>query len=324
MLRLLIIEAEDTQAEIFQLALDEHFEIKRAHDFASAKLLIKDCDIVISDWQINQQTAACLASKVKKHQHDKFPVLIVVSQDNRESSMIAAYNNGATFYITRPYKVIQFTECVLAVKSQIETLAQIRHDREQTALSTQTALGQCTLYGMGMDLTASLIKAKDEATLAKKLLGGLRLNGIHAAIEMTYQDTRTIYDSDDKQGDENLEEVFSVLRGQGRCYRFGQRCILTEGDMSLLLKHVVHTEDDLYETTLDVCYKVLMVAQSHYVNLRERHVLEHTQHEIARLIEGSQQQVRSRTVTYEEDTDGRDQDTATAPGRARLLDMERF
>ena len=94
--------------------------------------------------------------------------------------------------------------------------------------------------------------------------------------------------------------------------------------MSLLLKHVVHTEDDLYETTLDVCYKVLMVGQSHYVNLRERHVLEHTQHEIARLIEGSQQQVRSRTVTYEEDTDGRDQDTATAPGRARLLDMERF
>jgi len=326
MLRLLIIEADDTQSEIYQMALDEYFTIERVADFSAASELIPHSDIVISDWEIGAQNVACLATHFTKQQPDDLPVLIVVTTDNRESSMIQAYNNGASFYITRPYKVIQFTESVLAVKNQIETVAQIRRDREQTALSTKTAIGQCTLYGMGMDLASALVLSRDMPAMAKKMLSTLRLNGIHAAVELRDTQNRILLDSDEKECDETLAETFSVLKHQGTCYRFGRRCMLTEGDMSLLLKHVVHSEDDLYETTIDVCRKLLVIAHAHYCQWRHREALQDTQAQIINLITANETETRARGL---EDLTGM-LDTTSAPDEnheirgARLLDLERF
>ena len=330
MLKLLLIEPDDTQADIYEMALDEYFLISRAANFEAATSLISQHDIVISDFAVGGEKITAWHRFFNNTDPGALPVLIVVTADTREASMIDAYNNGASFYITKPYKVIQFTESVLAVKNQIETLGQMRRDREETALSTQEAINQCRIYGMGMDLAAALVTTDSMTALSKKLLSTLKLNGIHCALEFRDLDQQHQFNCDDRDCEDNLAETFAVLKHQGTCYRFGRRCIINEGDVSLLIKHIAHGDEALYETIIDVCVKALIVAHAHYCQLRHKQALQETQLAVLELINAQDTQTGERGLKQlagrldKTVSDMTEAENKKVPGGARLLDMERF
>ena len=330
MLNLLLIEPDDIQADIFEMALDEYFSITRVAYFTAATPLITQSDIVISVFAVGDDKVTGLHRFFNNTELGALPVLLVVTDDSREASMIEAYNHGASFYITKPYKVIQFTESVLAVKNQIETLGQMRRDREETALSTQEAIHQCRIYGMGMDLAASLVTTDSMPLLSKKILSTLKLNGIHCALEFRDLDQQHQFNCDDRDCEDNLAETFAVLKNQGTCYRFGRRCIINESDVSLLIKHVAHSEEALYETIIDVCVKTLIIAHAHYCQLRHKQALQETQLAVLELINAQDTQTGERGLKQlagrlDKTVSGMSETSEKkAPGGARLLDMERF
>ena len=178
MLNVLLVDNDDTQLEIYSLALNSYFNVQTCHNFIDAQSIIEqeDIHIVLCEWSINGINAGQLQPLLKREKNYTFPVVVVVSEDNSESSMVAAFNSGATFYFTKPYMVVQFTENLLTLKNQIETYRTFESQVKSSEAQTRSAMSEKSVYEMGMGLLASLTEDEQVDDVARRILRGLRLH----------------------------------------------------------------------------------------------------------------------------------------------------
>lgn len=272
---MLIVESDEIQAEIYHLSLSEEFDVEITSDFDSAKSIISDnsFDIILCDWVIADRKATVLVTEEHKTNHLHTPIIVVVTEDSREPSMIEAYNGGVSYYITKPYKVIQFTETLLSLKSQLNTIRQMRADNQQTLQATKCALSQAAIYGLGMDILAQANHASDIREVARVTLSALKLHGVHAAIEFRDVNNPQHFDTDLSACDDTTVKVFSVLRKQGRIFRFGRRLMFNDEDVSLLIKHIANRDVDIYDAVLDMGAKLLPTLNERYRGLMQQQAL---------------------------------------------------
>lgn len=254
MLNVLLVDNDDTQLEIYSLALNSYFNVQACHNFIDAQSIIEqeDIHIVLCEWSINGINAGQLQPLLKREKNYTFPVVVVVSEDNSESSMVAAFNSGATFYFTKPYMVVQFTENLLTLKNQIETYRTFESQVKSSEAQTRSAMSEKSVYEMGMGLLASLTEDEQVDDVARRILRGLRLHGIHGAIQFRVQQKVFTFDTDMTEGDENLQGVFSVLQKQGAVYCFGQRVMFNNGNVSLLIKHIANEFEQKRESVISM------------------------------------------------------------------------
>ena len=281
-MQLLVIESDPTQAEIYELSLAEHFSITTVPNFSEAKAQLQNntFHVVISDWTIGDSHLSAISDVTEQTGPGSLPVLVVVTEDSRESSMIEAFNNGVSYYITKPYKVIQFTEMIVSLKTQLTIIDQMRHDNEQITATTRTAISQSAIYGSGMEIISKLNSARNESDMAKLILRALRLNGIHCAMAFYSGDKTLCLDTDLAPCDETVEKVFSVLRDQGRIYRFGRRLMINDENVSLLVKHVTNDDNILHDAILDMGAKLVPAINTRYVSLMQEQALLDTHNDI--------------------------------------------
>ncbi|MCW8108165.1 response regulator [Alteromonas ponticola] len=275
MFNLLIVEPDDTQAEIYELALSEHFNLSRVEDFTTAIKVLKAThhQLVICEWQIAQQTADQLGQCVVEKGQFSEPIIIVVAKEDSEDAMAQAFQGGVSYYFTKPYKIIQFTENILALKKGIEAI----HGATQQAFdfqeATQSALNQASVYGIGMDLAASVSKATDSQSIAEKVLPTLAESGIHCALALRSESQVEYFDTHLEPCDETTENVFKVLHDKGRIYRFGRRIMLNEKDVSLLIKNIRATDPEVFDSVLDMGAKLITAISTQHVKLLQQQAL---------------------------------------------------
>lgn len=260
-MKLLLVENDDVQAEIYHLSLSESFDISTTHSFEAAQqaLATSNFDIIVCNWEIDNLNATCLAANTHRDDPLITPIIVVVSEDNRESSMIQAYNGGVSYYITKPYKVIQFTETLFALKHQLLTVRQMRADNQQKAADTLSAKTDSALYELGISILAETVKARSIPDIAKATINAFRLNGVQVAMEFRDGSRPVHFDTNLLPCDDTTVKVFSVLRRQGSTYRFGRRTLFNSADVSLLIKHVADKSGGAHDTLLSMC-KMLVPA----------------------------------------------------------------
>lgn len=286
-MKLLIVEKDEVQSEVYRLAFSEHFELYTATSLKDAKAVLRaqDISIIITDWQLGDQTAAALSDIIEPAAETGEPVIVVVSEDMRESSMIAAFNSGVSHYITKPYNIISFTETVISIKNQIAIIAQMSKDNSKNRAAARTALSQASIYGTGMEITAALNRTADIRAMAKTVLTTLRFNGVHAALQYREDDEITTFDTDLSDCDETTLKVFEVLHNQGRIYRFGRRLMLNDEHVSLLVKHVAKDDPVLYDAILDMGAKLVPAINARFTSLRQQRALVQTHSDVEKILE---------------------------------------
>lgn len=279
---LLIVEDDSIQIEIYQLAFGESFTVHVASSITAAVDVIKThaISIVICEWQLETTATSALFEQIDTSHPMSLPVVIVVSDCADDAEMRKAFSAGASHYITKPYNIISFTETVLGVKHQIETVRQMHKDNVNTREAAQTAMSQAAIYGTGMEIISALNGCYDIHSMAKTLLTTLRFNGVHAAIQYRDDDTVTSFDTDMTLCDETTEKVFSVLHSQGRIYRFGKRLMLNDTNVSLLIKRVARDDPIIYDAILDMGAKLVPAINARFNSLRQQQALNATHKDV--------------------------------------------
>lgn len=261
MLNVLLVDNDETQLEIYSLALSPHFNVQSCQNFIEAQSIIEqdDIHIVLCEWSINGINASQLQPLLRREKSYTFPVVVVVSEDSTESSMVAAFNGGATFYFTKPYKVVQFTENLLTLKNQIETYNRFEKQVKSSEEQTRSAISDKSIYEMGMGLVSAVAEDDRVDDVARRLLRGLRLYGIHGSIQFRHHKQVHTFDTDMTEGDENLQGVFSVLQKQGAVYCFGQRVMFNYGNASLLVKHIANENEHKRESIINMLSNMMPI-----------------------------------------------------------------
>ena len=273
-MKLLIVEQDATQREVYTLSLEDEFEILTAKDVTGAQKIMNEHNvgIVLSSWNIGDETAALFCKGGDKKQKS-LPVIMVVSSRNDDETMREAFNAGVSHFFIKPYNVISFTETVINAKHQILTLAQMEKDNLKTRETTKTALSQAAIYGTGMEIVSSLNHCDSVESMAKKVLNTLRLNGVHCALQFRGDNGVETVDTDLKPCDDVTSKVFKVLHDQGRIYRFGRRLMLNDDSVSLLVKNIAKDDPVLYDAILDMGAKLIPAVEARFKNLQQQQTL---------------------------------------------------
>ena len=292
-MKLLLVEPDDVQSDVYRLAFSEHFDVLSATSTEDALNMLNSHDIgvVITEWQLGSDTAAAFTGVVADGDAVEQPVIVVVSEDIREASMIEAFNHGVSHYITKPYNTISFFETIISIKNQIEIIAQMRKDNSKNRAAARTALSQASIYGAGMEITAALNRTDDIRAMAKTVLTSLRLNGVHAALQFREEEENTTFDTDLSDCDPTTLKVFEVLHNQGRIYRFGRRLMLNDEHVSLLVKHVAKDDPVLYDAILDMGAKLVPAINTRFNSLRQQRALVQTHSDVETILDRMHQTV---------------------------------
>lgn len=274
-MKLLIVERDATQLELYATALEDIFDVVIASSKSDAleKLKEQNIGIVLSDWHLEHGTAAefCCTS-IDNYAH-KHPVVIIVSSDESDNTMRTAFKAGVSHFFTKPYNVIQVTETIINSKHQLDTLAQMEKDNQKTRETTKTALSQAAIYGTGMEIVSSLNSCHSAADMAKRVLSTLKLNGVHSALQFRADNAIESFDTDLNQCDETTLKVFKVLHDQGRIYRFGRRLMLSDTSVSLLVKNIAKDDPVLYDAILDMGAKLVPAINARFESLQQQQTL---------------------------------------------------
>ena len=273
-MKLLIVEQDATQLEVYTLSLEEEFEIHTASNVNEALKILQseDVGIVLTSWFIGDETAAVFCNST----NDKakaLPVIMVVSSRADDETIREAFNTGVSHYFIKPYNVISFFETIVNAKHQILTLAQMEKDNLKTRETTKTALSQAAIYGTGMEIVSSLNQCDSVESMAKKVLNTLRLNGVHCALQFRGDSSVETIDTDLTPCDDVTLKVFKVLHDQGRIYRFGRRLMLNDDSVSLLVKNIANDDPVLYDAILDMGAKLVPAVEARFQNLQQQKTL---------------------------------------------------
>nr|WP_252728076.1 response regulator [Alteromonas sp. C1M14] len=285
---MLIVEGDEIQAEVYQLSLSDDFVVSRVDNFTLAQKKLREdhFDIVLCDWEVGDHKATAITVNNRNSQSSlQAPVVVVVTEDAREASMISAYNGGVSYYITKPYKVIQFTETLLSIKNQILTLREMQADNIQTLKATKRALTRSAIFELGMDILSQGNHATDAREIARVTLSALRLHGIYAAIEFRNIRSPLYFDTDLTCCDDTTKKVFSVLRKQGGVYCFGRRAMINDDDISLLIKSVEHQDPAIFEVITTLGAKLLPSLNARYKCLLQEQALVDTQRDLTNIVQ---------------------------------------
>lgn len=285
-MKLLIVEQDSTQREVYSLSLEDEFEIFTSSNVNDALKILHEhaIGIVLSSWSIGDETAAAFCKPGDSRQK-LMPMVMVVSSRSDDETMREAFNAGVSHYFIKPYNVISFTETIINAKHQILTLAQMEKDNEKTRETTKTALSQAAIYGTGMEIVSSLNQCDSVESMSKKVLNTLRLNGVHCALQFRGDNSLETIDTDLSSCDDVTLKVFKVLHDQGRIYRFGRRLMLNDNSVSLLVKNIAKDDPVLYDAILDMGAKLVPAVEARFKNLQQQQTLINLNKDVNNVIE---------------------------------------
>jgi len=284
-LNLLVVEPDEIQAEIHQLSLSDIFTVDIANSFAQAKAMLeqKSYLIVVSEWEIGGEVAACLVPEKSDPDTITTPAVVVVSHIKDEEVMVDAYKQGAAYYFTKPYNVVPLHETLVAIQSQTETLKRLKLSNEQTELASRQAVNQAALYSMGMGLLSHLNEAEDVSDIARITLSALKERGIYACLEFRHQNRPLYFDNRAEGCDETTVKVFTTLRKQGPVFCFGERVMFNAEHVSLLVKQVASAELVSQSLLIDLGTKLLPALNMCFLAWMQEHALKESNHDIVQM-----------------------------------------
>lgn len=286
-MNLLIVEPDDSQAEVYRIALEDKYQVQRVKNFEEAVHLNAHTDyhLVICEWKIEGMTASCMVKPKTEDRVYSLPIVMVVSEDNRDHTMAEAFKNGISYYYAKPYNVFPFVENLNSLRCQLQIMEQMGSDKADIQQTTTTAISQAAIYGVGMEIIASACKANTKRDIAKRILQSLRLHGVHAALCFHVDDDEIeTFDTDLTPCDPTTVKVFSLLKDKGRIYWFGRRLMLNDESVSLLVKNVAGDDKMLYDAILDMGAKLIPALETRVQTLKQQDTLLTTQADVHTLL----------------------------------------
>lgn len=273
--KVLIAEDDSNLRDLLQLMFESDFELHfaSAGDTAAEMLAENTYDFIILDIQLPVINGLDLCRDMQQQPADKKPGIMILSADTSENTVKRAYELGVDDYISKPFDITIFHERVNHFANQITHSKQHKSMDNAVQSVAETAMAQSAAYGAGMQLMADLNQCHFEQSMANAVLKYFQSDNIHAAIQFRKGNEIHTFDIDRPVCSHIEMQVFELLRGHGRIYHFGKRCIFNDRHVSILIKNMPQKGSILHDSVLDVVTKLVPAVDARFLALCDHKAL---------------------------------------------------
>ncbi|MDT0595269.1 response regulator [Glaciecola petra] len=285
---ILLIEEDKISREVLQLMLAQKFSLKVVEDLhtAEAEILADEYDIIIMDVQTKAYDGLSLCKLISSQSMSSPPLVIAIGETSKEDDIRDIFAAGAYDYFVKPYNVVLFFESLQRIVATLNNYQALEKNDQDSRDVLGVAMSQASYYGFAFDLLSEINHSKSIESLAQTVLNGLSSRGIHCALQIT--DTQgnisTFEENKDVVGERTLQ-VFSVVRDQGRVFRFGRRLVFNDDHASLFVKSMSDMGDTAYDCVLDIGAKLIPCIEEQIFSIGEHLLLTELQTETKNIVQ---------------------------------------
>jgi CheY-like chemotaxis protein len=267
--KILIADDEPELLSLMQALLSSHFDVVIAKDGDEAQKCIdkEEFLFLILDVHLPKATGLELCLGVLESTKIQKPHIVILSGDDSEDTIRAAYELNIDDYIIKPISSLAFLQRMQRLERDILDLANLEILRKQTLSMADTAMRQASEYGGALELIARLNCISDPIQLAKEVAEYLKSSGYFTAIQFRSEVITVNYDIDLNECSEVEIKVFNVLHQRGRIYSFGRRIIFNDEHVSILVKNMPPVSSHSYGMLVDIAAKIVPAINSRFISL---------------------------------------------------------
>jgi CheY-like chemotaxis protein len=267
--KILIADDEPHLLSLMQTLLSSHFEVVVAKDGAEAQEFIdKEFFLfLILDIHLPKATGLQLCQNILESTNTQKPHIVILSGDDSEQTIRAAYDLNIDDYIIKPISSLAFVQRMQRLERDILDQANLEDLRKQTLNMADTAMRQASEYGGALELIARLNCISDPIHLAKEVAEYLKSSGYFTAVQFRSEMMTVNFDIDLSECSEVEIKVFNVLHKHGRIYSFGRRIIFNDEHVSILVKNMPPVTSHSYGMLVDIAAKIVPAINSRFISL---------------------------------------------------------
>ena len=245
-LSLLIVEDDVQYAELLTDALSEIYDVKIANNLYEANVICAESmpPLVILDVKLPDGSGIDLCRTILADNGENSSSVLFVSGHNNPKDRILAYEAGGVDFLSKPFSLSELIVRLGRVANYQQKRGSVPLDLTDMQEAAMISMKEAAHYGDIVHFFKNLMHCYDEQALAKELFRYMKHKSLNCSIQFHSADDTYSLDLVNGLCSPIENNVFELLKGQGRLYEFGQRLIVNDTHLSFLIKNMPAEEEE--------------------------------------------------------------------------------
>ncbi|WP_199608973.1 response regulator [Flocculibacter collagenilyticus] len=285
----LVVDDDKTIRELISISLSGQFTIHEAETGEKALEMVNTLNPLVILLDINLDggmNGKEVCVKLKENESETHPpAIIFISADDNEETILKCFEVGADDFIAKPFDLAKFVKKIEVLSVHQSLVWKLKSSEDELTSLVDTSFKQAANYGAALNLVKSMNLSDDEAELGRLVFQYLKSSGLASAIMFNSGDQQVYFDSKNTYCSPIEQQVFELTASKGRLFKFGNRMMVNDKHVSLLIKNMMPEEHADYGIFIDIIAVLIEALEARFVGLINERRIKAAQASIVELID---------------------------------------
>lgn len=230
---------------------------------------IPDC--ILLDVNLGDSDGRDICKEIKHKFAEGAPPIIFVSGDSSEENIIRCFENGADDFISKPFSAEQVVRKVDSLLKYNLLFRNLQNQSDELSELVTTTMSQASSYGSVLSMVKNINHCTSEQAIAQCVFDYLASEGLTSAVYFKNMFGSVCFDQKAKICSPIVKEVFELAHNKKRLYKLGNRLMVSDQHVSILIKNPPEESSEPYGVFIDVMAVIIEALEARYLGmLREQ------------------------------------------------------
>lgn len=259
LVKILVVDDDSTHIQLVEYLLGNNYSLTIANNGEEALAAFRHeiPDLVLLDISMPGMDGYEVCRAIKEEDYNDDVAVIFVSGSDSMEERTKGYEVGGDDYVVKPFQVGEFRKKINATARFQRTKKALEKQQEDARSVAFESMKEASQYGQVLQFLKDSFHQDDIPSLIDALFRTLDQFSLNACIQVRLPD-KTLSVRPFEQACSPIElELFGLLREKGRIFEFGDRLIVNDNHVSLLVKNLPTDDENLTGRLKDVLVVVV-------------------------------------------------------------------
>lgn len=241
--KVLIIEDEDSLAELYQEVLKEKYNVTRYESAEQALPITPENlpHVILLDLNLPGMSGQEFCQLIKTNGDDIQTSIIVVSAEKSIETKLKVFECGADDFLAKPFELKELLHKVnSSIKRQMNYL-KLQEEAEESKELAYTSMQQASQYSYVMNFFKALNQCNSTEGIVKLFFDAMSYFNLRSSIKIKIPHVQ-FYNPGFTDVSPIEQNIYELLESKSRLYEFGDRLMVNDTHVSFLIKKMPEDE----------------------------------------------------------------------------------
>lgn len=271
-IKILLVDDDNDHIQLVEYLLKGRYEltVARSGEEALQQFRHEIPDLVLLDINMPGMSGIEVCKAIKEEDYNDDVAVIFVSGNDSVEERTKGYEAGGDDYIVKPFQVGEFRKKIDATARFQQSKKSLEAQEERARTVAFESMKEASQYGQVLQFIKESYQQNDLPSLSEALFRTLNQFSLDACLQVRLPE-KTLSMRPFNQPCSPIEiELFDQLRNKGRLFVFGDRLMVNDHHLSLLVKNLPTEDEALAGRLKDVLALVVEGFEARLMDLQRK------------------------------------------------------